>query len=74
MVEGWIPEYAIRAAEEEFRSSYQRVFTTGGPVQGTGGYTNDYNTSASVGGDLLRKNGARKRISADGPVTGDGSG
>src|SRR5437667_1143202 len=58
VVEGWIHEYAIRAAVEEFRSgSYQRVFTTGGPVEGAGGYINDYNTAASVGADLLRKNG-----------------
>jgi uncharacterized SAM-binding protein YcdF (DUF218 family) len=61
VVEGWIHEYAIRAAVEEFRSkSYERVFTTGGPVDGTGGYINDYNTSASVGADLLRKNGLPK--------------
>src|SRR6266478_1667820 len=58
VVEGWIHEFAIRAAVEEFRSkSYQRVFTTGGPVEGAGGYINDYNTAASVGADLLRKNG-----------------
>jgi uncharacterized SAM-binding protein YcdF (DUF218 family) len=60
VVEGWVHEYAIRAAVEEFRrGSYQRIFTTGGPVEGPGGYTNDYNTSASVGADLLRKNGLR---------------
>ena len=58
VVEGWVHEYAIRAAVEEFRSgSYQRVFTTGGPVEGSGGYINDYNTSASVGADLLKKYG-----------------
>src|SRR5437667_7657556 len=58
VVEGWIHEYAIRAAVEEFRiGSYQRVLTTGGPVEGSGGYINDYNTAASVGADLLRKNG-----------------
>jgi uncharacterized SAM-binding protein YcdF (DUF218 family) len=58
VVEGWIHEYAIRAAVAEFRSkSYQRVFTTGGPVEGTGGYMNDYQTSASVGADLLTKCG-----------------
>jgi len=58
VVEGWIHEYAVRAALEEFQSNhYERIFTTGGPVEGTGGYTNDYNTSASVGADLLRKNG-----------------
>ena len=58
VVEGWIHEYAIRAALKEFQSNhYARIFTTGGPVEGTGGYINDYCTSASVGADLLRKNG-----------------
>jgi uncharacterized SAM-binding protein YcdF (DUF218 family) len=58
VVEGWVDEHAIRAALKEFQSNhYERIFTTGGPVEGTGGYTNDYNTSASVGADLLRKNG-----------------
>jgi uncharacterized SAM-binding protein YcdF (DUF218 family) len=58
VVEGWVHEYAIRAAVEEFRrGSYQRVLTTGGPVQGSGRYINDYQTAASVGADLLRKNG-----------------
>jgi uncharacterized SAM-binding protein YcdF (DUF218 family) len=58
VVEGWIHEYAIRAAVEEFRGgSYQRVFTTGGPIEGTGGYINDYYTSASVGAELLKKYG-----------------
>lgn len=59
VVEGWVHEYAIRAALDEFRrNSYKRVFTTGGPVEGIGGYINDYNTSASVGADLLRRAGA----------------
>ena len=58
VVEGWIHEYAIRAALKEFQSNhYARIFTTGGPVEGTRGYINDYCTSASVGADLLRKNG-----------------
>jgi len=58
VVEGWVHEYAIRAALKEFQGShYQRVLTTGGPVEGTGGYINDYQTSASVGADLLKKNG-----------------
>jgi hypothetical protein len=58
VVEGWIHQSAIRAALEEFREgSYRRVFTTGGPVPGSGGYTNDYNTSASVGAELLKKYG-----------------
>jgi uncharacterized SAM-binding protein YcdF (DUF218 family) len=58
VVEGWVHEYAIRAAVEEFRRKpYERVFATGGPVEGNGGYINDYNTSASVGADLLKNNG-----------------
>ena len=58
VVEGWIHEYAIRAALKEFQSNhYERVFTTGGPVEGAGGYVNDYQTEASVGTELLTKNG-----------------
>lgn len=62
VVEGWIHEYAIRAALEEFRSNhYDRIFTTGGPVEGNGGYVNDFQTSASVGADLLKKYGLADR-------------
>jgi DUF218 domain len=58
VVEGWIPRYAIRGGVEEFKTgSYQHIFTTGGPVEGSGGYTNDYNTSASVGAEGLKKFG-----------------
>jgi uncharacterized SAM-binding protein YcdF (DUF218 family) len=61
VVEGWIHEYAIRAAVKEFQTNhYQRAFTTGGPVAGTGRYINDFQTSASVGADLLRRNGLAK--------------
>lgn len=56
VVEGWVHPYAIQVSVEEFKShSYRRVFTTGGPVVGKGGYINDYQTSASVGADLLKK-------------------
>jgi uncharacterized SAM-binding protein YcdF (DUF218 family) len=56
VVEGWVHPYAIRASAEEFQNhSYLRVFTTGGPVVGNGGYINDYQTAASVGADLLKK-------------------
>ncbi|HJX90000.1 MAG TPA: ElyC/SanA/YdcF family protein [Pyrinomonadaceae bacterium] len=58
VVEGWIPRYAIRGGVEEFKNgSYERIFTTGGPENGNGGYTNDYNTSASVGAEILKKLG-----------------
>jgi uncharacterized SAM-binding protein YcdF (DUF218 family) len=63
VVEGWIHDYAIRAAVEEFRrGSYQRVFTTGGPVVGNGGYVNDYQTSASVGADMLVNRGVPQKF------------
>jgi DUF218 domain len=63
VVEGWIHEYAIRAAAEEIRhKSYNRILTTGGPVEGIGHYINDYNTSASVGAELLIKNGIAREL------------
>jgi hypothetical protein len=58
VVEGWIQRYAIRGGVEEFKNgSYERIFTTGGPWNGDGGYTNDYNTAASVGAEGLKKFG-----------------
>jgi DUF218 domain len=58
VVEGWINHYAIRkGADESKTGSYQRVFTTGGPENGNGGYTNDYQTSASAGEEVLKKFG-----------------
>jgi uncharacterized SAM-binding protein YcdF (DUF218 family) len=63
VVEGWIHEYAIRQAVAEYASGqYKHLFTTGGPVVGQGGYTNDYNTSASVGAELLRKTGIPREL------------
>ena len=58
VVEGWVHKYSINAAVKEFQTgNYDRVFVTGGPVVGTGGYINDYNTEASVGADLLKTAG-----------------
>jgi uncharacterized SAM-binding protein YcdF (DUF218 family) len=58
VVEGWVHPYTANVGVEEFKShSYHRVLTTGGPVVGNGGYINDYQTSASVGADLLKKAG-----------------
>jgi len=63
VVEGWIHEYAIRRAVEEFHTgSYQRIFTTGGPVTGSGHYINDYHTSASVGAEELKKLGVPSQM------------
>ena len=58
VVEGWVHLYAIEASAAEFRDHrYRQIFTTGGPVVGKGGYVNDYQTSASVGADLLKQVG-----------------
>jgi uncharacterized SAM-binding protein YcdF (DUF218 family) len=58
VVEGWVHDYAILSAAREFHAGrYQQIFTTGGPVIGSGGYTNDFNTAASVGADLLKHAG-----------------
>jgi uncharacterized SAM-binding protein YcdF (DUF218 family) len=58
VVEGWVHSYAAREAVEEFkRGAYEQVFSTGGPVVGTGGYINDFNTAASVGADVLKRAG-----------------
>jgi uncharacterized SAM-binding protein YcdF (DUF218 family) len=58
VVEGWIHPYAIGAAIQEFQTyRYEKIYTTGGPVSGSGHYINDYNTSASVGAELLMANG-----------------
>src|SRR5215467_4763095 len=58
VVEGWVHEYALRIAAKEFKTNrYERVFTTGGPVEGSGGYVNDYQTVASVSAEGLVKAG-----------------
>src|SRR5262245_15533440 len=58
VVEGWVHEYAIRIAAKEFKTNrYQRVFTTGRPVEGSGGYVNDFQTAASVSAEGIVKAG-----------------
>src|SRR4030095_10981008 len=58
VVEGAMQRYAIRGGAEEIKNgSYERIFTPGGPENGSGGYTNDYNTSASVAAESLEKFG-----------------
>lgn len=58
VVEGWVHDFAICAGLEEFKAgAYQRIYTTGGPSTGSGGYIGDQDTAASVGAALLRKAG-----------------
>lgn len=59
VVEGWVHDYAMRAGIDEFnKGGYVKIFATGGPVTGMGGYTNDWNTAASVGAGRLKALGA----------------
>jgi hypothetical protein len=61
VVEGWVHEYVFEAAVKEFRTGhYEKIYTTGGPVPGKGGYVNDYGTFASVGADSLAGAGMPK--------------
>jgi hypothetical protein len=63
VVEGWIQRYALRAAAQEFNNgSYAHIFTTGGPENGSGGYVNDYQTSASVGAESLKRLGIPNEV------------
>ncbi len=63
VVEGWIHDYAIHKSADEFKNgAYQRIFTTGGPVSGGGGYTNDFNTSASVAAERLVAAGVETKL------------
>jgi len=60
VVEGWVHDYVLRAAMTEFHNGhYDKIYTTGGPVIGSDGAVNDFNTSASVGAELLVKFGMR---------------
>ncbi|MGH7954012.1 MAG: ElyC/SanA/YdcF family protein, partial [Limisphaerales bacterium] len=63
VVEGWIHEYAVRAAVVEFQNGhYEKIYTTGGPIVGSDGSTNDFDTSASVGAELLEKVGMPSKL------------
>lgn len=57
-VEGWIDDYAVRAATVEFRTGgYHDAFATGGPVHGVGTYINEYSTAASITAQRLKREG-----------------
>lgn len=63
VVEGWIHENAARGAAAEFKTGgYPRVFVTGGPVTGSGGYTTVYDTLAHVGAGYLKAAGVPNEL------------
>jgi uncharacterized SAM-binding protein YcdF (DUF218 family) len=58
VVEGWLNEYSLRQVAKEFKDgNYQQIYTTGGPVEGSGHYESDPMTLASVAAGRLKKFG-----------------
>jgi uncharacterized SAM-binding protein YcdF (DUF218 family) len=63
VVEGWVPDAVIQAAIHEFKTgSYERVFSTGGPIEWSGGYTSDDDTTAIWGKGRLIRGGLRPEL------------
>lgn len=57
VVEGWIPDYAMEAAKEEFeRGDYQKLYVVGGPLQ-RGSPLAKYKTYAELGAACLKEQG-----------------
>ena len=53
VVEGWAPDYALRAAISEFRQHpYTRIYVTGGPLQ-SGAPLSEYKTYAGLGTAII---------------------
>lgn len=58
VVEGWIPDFAVRAGLEEFRrGQYREILTTGGPLE-VGEFLAEYDTHAKIARATLEKMGA----------------
>lgn len=60
VVEGWLPDYAIKQALTEFETgSYNKIVTTGGPLP-TGYYLAEYKTFAELSAATLKALGLEK--------------
>jgi uncharacterized SAM-binding protein YcdF (DUF218 family) len=58
VVEGWVHDYGIDAAVQEFKTGhYERVYSTGGPVPGIGASSSVYDTEAHRTAGLLKEAG-----------------
>ena len=58
VMEGWGQDFAAQVAVREFRQSdCPKIYTTGSPIIGTNGRTNDLNTYAYLGALALQKAG-----------------
>ena len=63
VMEGWVHQYAARATAAEFKAgSYQQIFITGLPVEGSGEYVSDSDTEAWVGAGLLKRSGISEQF------------
>jgi uncharacterized SAM-binding protein YcdF (DUF218 family) len=63
VAEGWMNPYGIQGAVNEFKSGhYTKIYTTGGPENGTGVYVNDFQTSASIGADQVVRFGVAQDL------------
>lgn len=57
VVEGWLPEYALGRAAEDFKNKgFRLLIVTGGPVE-VGHFLSGYNSLANVGAATMRKLG-----------------
>lgn len=60
VVEGWLPDYALQQAINEFRrGSYQQIITTGGSLP-TGFYLTEYKNYAALAAATLQELGLEK--------------
>lgn len=58
VVEGWVSFFGVDAAVKEFKAGhYERILTTGGPVEGIGTSSSIYDTDAWQSAELLEKAG-----------------
>ena len=57
VVEGWLPDYALKDAVERFRrNNYRFLITTGGPLS-VGHYLSEYKASAALTAATIREIG-----------------
>jgi hypothetical protein len=71
VVEGWMDDYSLKQALEEFRNyQYDHVYVTGGPPE-RGSYLVNFKTFAGLGASTLKKIGVPKKNII--PVHGPGS-
>jgi hypothetical protein len=71
VVEGWLPDYALKQAIKEFKSNnYNLLITTGGPLL-KGYHLSHYKTEAEIAASIIKKFGfeEEKIIAAPTPYT-----